>query len=74
MSIGTRISSMRGFRRLNQEQLGGLIGVTKQTISGWEHDRRTPDAESIIALCKALDCSADYMLGLADEPHGHIKF
>lgn len=36
MSIGTRIASVRGFRRMTQDQLGGLVGVTKQTVSGWE--------------------------------------
>lgn len=34
VSIGQRIASMRGFRRLTQEQLGGMVGVTKQTVSG----------------------------------------
>lgn len=27
MSIGTRIASVRGFRRMTQDQLGGLVGV-----------------------------------------------
>ena len=36
MSIGTRIASVRGFRRMTQDQLGGLVGVTKQTVSGWQ--------------------------------------
>lgn len=48
MSLGKRIASMRGFHRLTQDQLGGLVGVTKQTVSGWEHDRRMPDANDII--------------------------
>ena len=47
-----------------------MVGVTKQTISGWEHDRRKPDAEDIRALCIALGCSADYLLGLTDDPAG----
>lgn len=44
MTLGTRIAAMRGYRRLNQESLGGMVGVTKQTVSGWENDRRKPDA------------------------------
>ena len=67
MSLGTRIASMRGFRRMSQDQLGARVGVTKQTISGWETDRRVPDADVIKALCVALDCTADYLLGLADD-------
>lgn len=67
MSLGTRIASMRGYRRLNQDQLGGLVGVSKQTISGWEHDTSRPNADYIRELCIALDCSADYLLELNDD-------
>ena len=67
MTLGTRIASVRGFRRLTQDELGGLVGVTKQTVSGWENDRRTPDADDIVALCTTLGCSSDYLLGLTDD-------
>ena len=67
MSLGTRIASMRGYRRLNQDQLGGMVGVSKQTISGWEHDTSKPNANYIRSLCLALGCSADYLLELTDD-------
>ena len=67
MSLGTRIASMRGYRRLNQDTLGGMVGVSKQTISGWEHDTSRPNANYIRELCLALDCSADYLLELTDD-------
>jgi transcriptional regulator with XRE-family HTH domain len=65
---------MRGYRRLNQEALGGMVGVTKQTVSGWENDRRKPDAEDIRNLCHALGCTADYLLGLCDDPSGNVRW
>lgn len=71
-SIGSRIASMRGFRRLTQDQLGGAVGVTKQTVSGWEHGKRTPDSDMLAKICRALDCSADYIIGLSDMPNGHF--
>lgn len=67
MSLGTRIASMRGYRRLNQDQLGGMVGVSKQTISGWEHDTSKPNANYLRELCVALNCSADYLLELTDD-------
>ena len=67
MTLGERIASMRGFRRYTQEQLGALVGVTKQTISGWERGRRTPSADDLIKLCQVLNCSADYLLGLSND-------
>ncbi len=69
--IGERIASARGFRRMSQGDLGAFVGVTKQTISSWETGYRAPDGEKIFLLCRALDCSADYILGLSDDIHGH---
>lgn len=74
MSLGSRIASMRGYRRLNQEQLGGLVGVSKQTVSGWEHNRRKPDADNIRDLCRVFGCTSDYLLELVDDPNGHVRW
>lgn len=74
MSLGTRIASMRGYRRLTQDQLGGMVGVSKQTISNWEHDYRSPDSDDLRNLCRALKCTADYLLELVSEPTEHIKW
>lgn len=68
MSLGLRIASMRGYRRLTQEQLGNLIGVSKQTMSGWENGASRPNADYIRELCIALGCSADYLLELSNDP------
>lgn len=67
MSLGKRIASMRGYRRFTQEELGGKVGVSKQTMSGWEHDTSRPNAYYIRELCIALDCSADYLLELTED-------
>lgn len=74
MSLGNRIASMRGYRRMNQEQLGGMVGVSKQTISNWENDYRKPDADDLRALCHALGCTSDYLLELSEAPNEHIKW
>lgn len=67
MSLGRRIASMRGFRTMTQEQLGAMVGVSKPTVSNWENDRRTPDAENLRNLCHVLNCSADYLLELTND-------
>ena len=74
MSLGSRIASMRGYRRFTQEDLGGMVGVSKQTMSGWEHDSSKPNADYIRKLCKALGCTSDYLLELTDDPHGNVKW
>lgn len=55
---------------MTQEQLGAMVGVSKPTVSNWENDRRTPDADNLRALCKALGCTADYLLELTNDMNG----
>ena len=66
--IGQRIASVRRLRNIKQVELGAAIGVTDQTISNWEVGLRTPRADLLAELCKQLDCSADYILGIIDTP------
>lgn len=54
MSLGSRIASMRGYRRMSQEVLGNKLGVTKQTISGWERDRRADKNQAKFSLLPAV--------------------
>lgn len=65
---------MRGYRRMNQETLGGFVGVTKATVSNWENNRRIPRANELVSLCHALRCTSDYLLELTDNPTGHVKW
>lgn len=74
MSIGRRITAMRGYRVMTQEELGELVGVAKQTVSNWENDRRVPRANELKALCRALECSSDYLLELVDESTDHVRW
>ena len=41
---------------LTQEQLGELLGVTRQAVSKWESGQTTPDAATIAALCEKAPC------------------
>lgn len=68
--IGVRIASVRVLRELRQVDLAEAIGVNDQTISNWEIGLRTPRADHLRALCHALDCSADYLLGMSDSISG----
>lgn len=67
MAIGDIIKTERKLKKLSQEQLAQKIGVTQDSISLWETNKRIPDTPYIIELCKALNISADYLLGLEDE-------
>jgi transcriptional regulator with XRE-family HTH domain len=63
-----RIKEIRTQKRLTQKQLGDKICVPQQTIARWEKEITTPDPEQLAATCDALNVSADYLLGLTDNP------
>lgn len=64
--LGQRIMSLRG--EMSQEKLGELCGVSREIIQHWERGSRQIKAENLMELAKALDVSADYLLGLSDCP------
>ena len=51
---------------LNQSQLAKIIGVKQSQVSEWLSGKSKPGYDSLRAICKALDISADRILGLKD--------
>lgn len=62
MELNERIAQARKDAGLTQEQLGELVGVTRQAVSKWESGQTTPDVLTIGKLCQVLGVSADYLL------------
>lgn len=65
--MGARIASMRTLRRMKQSDLARALGTSTQTISNWETGARVPRADMVRALCIALNCTSDYILGLSTQ-------
>lgn len=59
---GDRLRAAREAADMTQEQLGNLVGTTKQQISKLESGRRTLDIEWAERLSKALGISRDRLL------------
>ena len=62
-----RLSTLRQMRSYSQEQLALKMGVTKQTISNYERDIRSPDRDMLERLAGILDCSVGYLMGTENE-------
>lgn len=62
MSVGERIKEARRAKGITQKELADLIGVNKNTISGYEGGYREPDVPRIHALSKALDVTGDWLI------------
>ena len=63
-----RLLNLRKRAGETQEELGKVIGVGKTGISEIENGRKTTTAEKIALICAHYNVTADYLLGLIDEP------
>ncbi|MCI8423960.1 MAG: helix-turn-helix transcriptional regulator [Lawsonibacter sp.] len=63
-----RVKKLRKARGEQQQELADAIGVTQSTVSDIENGRRTTSFEKLAAICQHYNISADYLLGLIDEP------
>lgn len=70
MTIGETIQRLRTERRLSQEQLAELVGVSRQAVSKWELNAALPDTDKLVPLARALGVSVDELLGNCFEDNG----
>lgn len=68
-----RLKAVRVKSGHTQESLAEQLETDKRAISRWESGTFTPNTETLIRLAKVLDVSADYLLGLSDDPMPHMR-
>ena len=68
MKINERIRAMREDNDMLQKDIAGVLDMTQQQYSLYESGKRAIPAEAIAKLCKYYDVTADYILGLINEP------
>ena len=66
--MGERLRLERQRKNWTMERLGEMIGVRKNTISQYEHGKRTPSLDVIRETAAQFDVSLDYLVGLSDDP------
>ena len=49
-----------------QTQIAKELSITKQCVNDYKSGKSVPSVETLYSLCKCLDVSADYLLGLTD--------
>lgn len=64
---GSRIAAKRKEKKLTQQQLAGLLGISFQAVSKWENEMSIPDVSLLPALAAILETSIDYLLGFQPE-------
>ena len=62
-TFGARLRKIREMWQLNQSELARRTGMQPSAMAHFEAERRKPSFDNVRALAKALDVSADYLLG-----------
>ncbi len=52
---------------LNQSEFGRKIGVKPGLVNDWLRGKAKPSYDTLRAMAKAFNISADYFLGLTDD-------
>ena len=62
--FGERLRECRIEKEFTQNQLAEKLLITQSTLGKYERGELQPNIETIKALCKILDVSSDYLLGI----------
>lgn len=57
MSIGDNIRAIRESKGLSMENVGEVIGTSKQFIFSIEKGLKVPSINQLVLICKALNCT-----------------
>ena len=67
-AFGQRLREARKAAGQKQEELGQTLNLGKGQISAIEHGTSSTTLEKLSLICQFYNVSADYLLGLTDEP------
>lgn len=61
-----RFNEVLRYSNIKQTALAKAANVSKQCISDYKAGKSVPGLDTLYLMCKYLDISADYLLGLED--------
>lgn len=67
-TFGLKLLVLRRKRKLSQSEIAELLGVTATQISDMENGKSGTTLEKLVTLCEYYQVSADYLLGITDDP------
>lgn len=63
----SRFNECLRYSNIKQTALAEAAHVSKQCISDYKAGKSVPSIDTLYLICKTLDVSADFLLGLEDE-------
>lgn len=67
------LKTVRKKKKISQQKLADIIGVSRSTIAMWETGGSQPDNDSLSRLASFFNCTTDYLLGRTDEPEYELR-
>lgn len=62
MSLGQQLKRLRESKGFSQEDVAKKIGVTRQAVYKWEHDKSCPDIDNLILLSEMYNVTLDELI------------
>ena len=62
MKFGDNLKTFRKSKKISQEQLGELVGVSRQSVSKWETGEAYPEMNNILMLCRIFKCKINDLI------------
>ena len=66
-TFGERLNMVLYEQKITQADLDKRTGIGRANISRYVCNKQMPTVDSLISICKTLDVSSDWLLGLSDR-------
>ena len=67
-SFGVRLMKAQNRKEMRSNRLALELDCNDTTVSHMRMGKHTPSMDMLLRICKTLECSADYLLGLSNDP------
>ncbi len=72
-NFSSTMSELRKARGWSQRKAAADLNISQALLSHYENGAREPGLPFVCRACKYYGVSADYMLGLSDDPGGDAR-
>ena len=62
MTFGEKLKAIRKEKGYSQEEMAGLLDVSRQAVSKWESDRGIPEIDKLLRISNMFGVTLDYLL------------
>lgn len=74
-ATGKKISKLIDESGLSDKELGGIMGLSVQSINKWRHGHNLPDIENLFFLSRIFGIKVDdFLVPLVIKPQFEVKF